>query len=81
MRPGVRPMPVVGIPMGMHEPIRDHVDAIDRARDLSRLLGAAPSADGTHPSAREWVRRWSPERAAAVLPVCACAAGPCAVCN
>lgn len=74
-------MRFVGIRMGMHEPIGDHLAAIDTGRDLPRLLGAAAGPDRTHPVAREWVRRWQPARALTALPDCGCAVGRCAVCN
>jgi hypothetical protein len=38
-------------------------------------------ADRTEPAARAWVRRWRPERFAAVLVGCTCPEGRCAVCN
>ena len=65
----------------MDEPIHDHLDAIDRARDVARLLGTVEFADGTHPAGREWVRRWGPAPLLAMLPDCACAAGRCGICN
>jgi hypothetical protein len=67
--------------MSMDEPIRNHLEAIDTARDVPRLLRAGPVADSTHPVALEWVRRWGPSRAAIGLPFCACAAGRCACAN
>ena len=39
------------------------------------------SHDRFEPSAREWLRRWHPERAGIGLPRCACATGRCGVCN
>ncbi len=65
----------------MDESIRDHLDAIDCARDVPRLLGTVEFADGTHAAGREWVRRWGPTQTLAVVPACACAAGRCGICN
>lgn len=65
----------------MHEPIRQHLRAIAARRDEGRLLGGMFRDDQTQPAAREWVRRWTPERAGAELPDCSCDAGRCAVCN
>lgn len=67
--------------MGMHEPIRTHLDAIAARRDVARLLGTVSREDHTKPAAREWVRRWGPARLGATLPDCSCAAGRCPVCN
>jgi len=65
----------------MHEPIRQHLEAIATRRDVGRLLGAASPADHTQPFAREWVRRWGPVRTGAALPDCSCDDGHCGVCN
>lgn len=67
--------------MGMHEPIRAHLEAIAARRDVERLLRAVPVRERTEPVAREWVRRWGPGRLGAELPGCSCAAGRCVVCN
>ena len=67
--------------MSMSEPIRDHLDAIASARDVSRLLDAMSMADRSYPPALQWVRRWYPLKAAGVLPACSCATGRCATCN
>lgn len=67
--------------MGMHEPIKQHLDAIAARRDVTRLLGAVSGEDHTKPFAREWVRRWGPGSLGAELPDCSCDAGRCAVCN
>lgn len=67
--------------MSMDEPIRDHLEAIAAGRDVPRLLQAAGRADQAHPAALEWVRRWRPARAHALMPDCSCAAGRCATCN
>ncbi|QEC48071.1 hypothetical protein FSW04_11160 [Baekduia soli] len=37
--------------------------------------------DRHRPAAATWLRGWRPARAAVLLPVCACAAGACTVCN
>ncbi len=74
-------MLIAGTTMSMHEPIRDHLAAIDAARDVARLLGATARPEGTHPMAREWVRRWGPAPALAAAADCACAAGRCTICN
>ena len=39
------------------------------------------TGDRTDPAALKWVRRWRPERAAPVLPICSCPIGRCALCN
>jgi hypothetical protein len=74
-------MLILGIPMSMNEPIREHLEAIDAARDVSRLLRGASTADRTLPAARDWVRRWGPSRTAAIVPDCSCAVGRCGLCN
>jgi hypothetical protein len=72
------------------EAIRQHIQAVaerDEAASLSlagrfhRACWPGAGADRTDPSARGWLRRWRPARAAATTPVCSCAAGRCAVCN
>jgi hypothetical protein len=65
----------------MNEPIRDHLAAIDAARDVPRLLSAGSVADRSFPVALQWVRRWHPLRAVTTLPACSCATGRCATCN
>lgn len=67
--------------MGMHEPIRQHLEAIAARRDVARLLGTVSGEERTEPVAREWVRRWGPGHLGAALPDCSCAAGRCVVCN
>ncbi len=62
-------------------PIRQHLDAIAARRDVRRLLGGRFRDDKTHPVAREWVRRWGPDRLGAEIPGCSCHAGRCALCN
>ena len=79
--PGVRPMPIVGIQWACTNRSATTSTPSTRGRDVPRLLGAAAVADGTHPAAREWVRRWGPARALTALPDCACAAGRCGICN
>jgi len=61
---------------------RSEADGTRLARRFAGLAWPA-GADGTVPSAREWVRRWGPPRhpAERMLPVCACAEGHCTVCN
>ena len=51
-----------------------------RSRIVSRCWPGG-AADRTEPTARGWVARWRPARSAAPLPQCACASGPCPVCN
>jgi hypothetical protein len=74
-------MLIVGITMSMDESIRDHLEAIDAARDVKRLLRGGAHADRTHPVALEWLRRWRPTGTLTVVPDCSCAVGRCAVCN
>jgi len=68
--------------------IRRHLDAARHDDDIDRLASRVTafcwpggSEDRSEPGALAWVRRWRPATAAAVLPVCSCAAGNCAVCN
>jgi len=70
--------------------LRHHIEAVDRPWeaglwDLAAQISAScwPSgpADRSDRMALNWVRQWRPERAAAPLPRCSCAAGHCAVCN
>ena len=67
--------------MSMDESIRDHLEAIATQRDVGRLLGATSISDRSFPPALQWVRRWYPLRAAAMLPDCSCASGRCFTCN
>jgi hypothetical protein len=70
--------------------IREHIAAVS-ARDeaetttlISRIQRACwpgGAGDRTEPSARSWLKRWRPARAAAPVPACSCAHGRCAVCN
>jgi hypothetical protein len=74
-------MLIRGTSMSMGEPIRDHLDAIAGARDVARLLDATSAADRSFPPALQWVSRWYPLRAVAMVPACSCAAGRCMTCN
>lgn len=75
----------------MHDDfIREHIarlaakdDQTDRLLmlDVAEYCWPGGACDRTEPVARRWLRLWRPARAAAVLPVCSCAAGRCAVCN
>ncbi len=51
------------------------------ASALMRRHWPGGGSDRTHPTAREWVRRWGPKRPAYALPGCTCAEGSCGVCN
>jgi hypothetical protein len=70
-----------GVPLRMHETIRHHMEAIATARHVPRLLDAASVVDRSRPVALQWVGRWYPLRAAAMVPACSCAAGRCLTCN
>jgi hypothetical protein len=49
---------------------------------LAAALAAGWSSPDRHdPSAREWLRRWSPRPAHLPPPSCSCEAGRCVVCN
>ena len=63
--------------------IATHIESVSSRAgpDTDRLLSAmlcfcwpGGSGDRTEPAAREWVRRWGPRRAGAIMPVCSCAA-------
>ncbi len=67
-----------------------HIASITRrtTAEGDRLLHAVsahcwPSgtADRAQPPGREWARRWRSAARMAPAVVCACATGPCAVCN
>jgi hypothetical protein len=73
-----------------HDELRHHLDAAGAplragTRSLVTRLAARcwPGGveDRSDRAALQWVRRWRPERAGAVLPACSCAVGHCAVCN
>ena len=56
------------------------------SRDPAPLAGLANrlwpgSTDATMPAALQWLRRWSPQSFAALVPDCACATGRCGSCN
>jgi hypothetical protein len=94
---GAIPAQVAGSPLcshGLHtmedNELRHHIDAAGghlRAGTRSAILSIAARCwpggveDRSNRAALQWVRRWRPERAGAVLPACSCAAGHCAVCN
>jgi hypothetical protein len=72
------------------DPIRHHIEAaavrteLDTRRLTSRIVGLCwpgGAEDRTERVALDWVRRWSPASAGAMLPVCSCARGNCVVCN
>lgn len=77
-------------PGDVHEPIRDHIRAIDgrSAQDAALLAwrlhgGCWPEggADQAPPPADDFTRRWSPRPVAMPVFVCLCADGPCPICN
>jgi hypothetical protein len=69
--------------------LRKHIEAVDRPSAgergfTARVLASfwpGGSEDRTNQAAREWVRRWRPQRAGTEIPTCSCAAGRCALCN
>jgi hypothetical protein len=48
---------------------------------MQRYCWPGGAGDRTEPSARNWLERWRPARAAGPIPACSCAHGHCAVCN
>lgn len=60
--------------------VRDDAETASLVRRIQRACWPG-GADRTEPSARSWLQRWRPARAAAPLPSCSCAAGRCLVCN
>jgi len=76
--------------MRYEDRIRDHIltvagrdamatDALSRR--FQRTCWPGGMADRLEPSARRWLARWRPARAAGPIPACSCARGHCAVCN
>jgi hypothetical protein len=70
--------------------IRKHIATVDARDDAAtqtlirrwqRACWPGGSGDRTEPSARRWLERWRPARAAAPVPSCSCADGRCIVCN
>lgn len=70
--------------------IAEHIEwiAARGAPDTEQLVAAMlrhcwPDASGgrSEPEARDWVRRWGPHRADALIPECSCAEGRCRICN
>ena len=60
---------------------RDERQTLDLIGRIQRACWVGDGADRARPGALSWLRRWRPDRAAATLPLCSCAQGPCAVCN
>jgi hypothetical protein len=60
---------------------RDDAETASLARRIQRACWPGGPGDRTEPSARNWLQRWRPARAAAPVPACSCASGHCAVCN
>jgi hypothetical protein len=77
-------------PMRDEDRIREHIATVI-ARDeaetqtlmsrIQRSCWPGGPGDRTEPSARRWLERWRPARAAGPIPACSCAHGRCAVCN
>jgi hypothetical protein len=72
------------------EELRHHIDAVapgsgPTARRLAALFVEAcwpgGPADRTNRAAREWLRQWDPDAAAAEVPSCSCSTGRCVLCN
>jgi hypothetical protein len=76
--------------MGEDERIREHIATV-RVRDdaetaslirrMQRSCWPGGAGDRTEPSARRWLERWRPARAAAPIQSCTCSRGRCLVCN
>jgi hypothetical protein len=60
---------------------RDEGETASLIRRFQRTCWPGGSGDRTEPSARRWLERWRPARAAGPVPACSCARGRCAVCN
>jgi hypothetical protein len=74
----------------MNDDPRDHISDIDGRSHaetgrlvarMQRFCWPGGSSDRSEPGAIGWVRRWRPARFDAVIPVCSCAQGRCAMCN
>jgi hypothetical protein len=76
-------MPLVhGDSIGSHlDRARSRAQAGAIVRRITAACWPGSGADRTEPAARMWLARWRPERAAAQLPACTCAKGPCTICN
>lgn len=71
--------------------IREHIATVrvrdsDETASLIRRIQRAcwpggVASDRSEPSARRWLERWRPARAAGPVPACSCARGHCQVCN
>jgi len=70
--------------------IREHIVTLDARDDaetqtlirrITRTCWPGGAGDRMEPSARRWLERWRPARAAGPIPSCSCAHGRCAVCN
>lgn len=59
---------------------RDEADTQTLIRRFERACWPG-GGDRTEPSARRWLERWRPARAAGPVPSCSCELGRCAVCN
>jgi hypothetical protein len=60
---------------------RDAMATASLARRIQRVCWPGGVADRIEPSARHWLERWRPARAAGPVPACSCARGHCTVCN
>lgn len=61
--------------------VRDAAETQTLIRRIQRACWPGGPGDRTEPSARSWLQRWRPARAAGPLPACECAGGRCIVCN
>jgi hypothetical protein len=74
------------------EQLRQHLSTAEsgstrRRADGTGLVARIASAcwpgggDRSERFAREWLRRWRPEKLGVELPACSCSQGHCSVCN
>jgi hypothetical protein len=71
-----------------HDELREHIESATGGTQLRQLTSRmfascwpGGSQDRTERVAAQWLRRWRPEKAGAVLPACSCLSGHCPVCN
>ena len=60
---------------------RDEAETASLVRRIQRVCWPGGPGDRSEPSARRWLQRWHPARAAGPVPACSCAHGRCRVCN
>jgi hypothetical protein len=60
---------------------RDEAETQTLIRRMQRACWPGGSGDRTEPSARRWLERWRPTRAAGPIPACPSPHRHCPVCN